>query len=298
MIELERWKQTEQMRAEELRQKLVREKRDRDDQLNFERQMKAEEMNRKKEEEGALVEKIVNEMEAEQRRFEKKKAQTKASMRRVFEENMDDQRRKQEQLRLQREQEAQAMEEYNRILDEQEENRAEELAARLDRQKQLMDKLQANVAAQAKNAGDADAQRANAQQEEIDRHYFEAEKKKQERLKQLRLENKAYLFKQMGEKDARKDEEKELSDIQARILQRDTEEYNTIEREKAFEKRSRNFEHRKDIEKQMLLRGRQQALEMSNHEVQMNKPLLELVHRTLQDRDQQYMDEAEEMQAY
>jgi len=74
--------------------------------------------------------------------------------------------------------------------------------------------------------------------------------------------------------------------------------YNTIEREKAFEKRSRNFEHRKDIEKQMLLRGRQQALEMSNHEVQMNKPLLELVHRTLQDRDQQYMDEAEEMQAY
>merc|ERR1719316_2049400 len=40
MVELERWKQTEQARAEELRQKLQREKKDRDEQLVYEKQLK------------------------------------------------------------------------------------------------------------------------------------------------------------------------------------------------------------------------------------------------------------------
>jgi len=35
MVELERWKQTEQSRAEELKQKLAREKKDRDEQLAY-----------------------------------------------------------------------------------------------------------------------------------------------------------------------------------------------------------------------------------------------------------------------
>merc|ERR1719316_1586504 len=40
MVELERWKQTEKSRAEELRQKLQREKKDRDEQLVYEKQLK------------------------------------------------------------------------------------------------------------------------------------------------------------------------------------------------------------------------------------------------------------------
>merc|ERR1719222_1084584 len=77
MVELERWKQTEQARAEELRQKLMREKKDRDEQLAYERQLKDEALQKKKAEESQLVDKIVNEMEAEQVRFEKKKAEQK-----------------------------------------------------------------------------------------------------------------------------------------------------------------------------------------------------------------------------
>jgi hypothetical protein len=48
MVELERWKQTEQSRAEELRQKLMREKKDRDEQLAYERQLKNQAMQKKK----------------------------------------------------------------------------------------------------------------------------------------------------------------------------------------------------------------------------------------------------------
>jgi len=285
MIELERWKATEQSRAEELKAKLMKEKVDRDEQLAFERKLKEEELSKKKSEESNLVEKIVTEMEMEQRKYERKKAQQKAAMRKVFEENAEDQRKREQQRQEQMAAEAEAMREYNRILDEQEQQRADELAARMARQKNLMEKLQANVAAQAKDAGDNDAQRANAQQAEMDRHYFEAEKTKQQRLKQMRLENQAYLLRQMGEKDGRKEEERTLANIQASILERDTEEYNDIERQKAVDRRIRNFDHRQELEKQISCRAGQRAPEMSEAEIAMNKPLLQLVHRTLQQRD-------------
>merc|ERR1719181_1286292 len=210
MVELERWKQTEQNRADELHQKVMREKKDRDEQLAYERHLKDEAANKKKQEESALVDKIVNEMEAEQVRYEKKKLETKKAMKKVFEENAEDQRKRQAQIREQQEKDAEAMREYNRILDEQEEQRAEELANRMSRQKALMDKLQANVAQQAKESGDNDALRAQMQADESDRHYAEAERVKQQRLKQLRLETQAYLFKQMAEKDSRKNDEKDL----------------------------------------------------------------------------------------
>eukprot|EP00928_Gymnodinium_smaydae_P035549 TRINITY_DN249_c1_g1_i1.p1 TRINITY_DN249_c1_g1~~TRINITY_DN249_c1_g1_i1.p1 ORF type:complete len:488 (-),score=142.78 TRINITY_DN249_c1_g1_i1:232-1695(-) len=289
-VELERWKATEQMRAEELKQKLMKEKMDRDEQLAFEQKLKSEELQRKKNEEADLVEKIVTEMENEQRKFEKKKAQTRAAMRKVFEENEEDQRKREEQRREQQEREAEAMREYNRILDEQEEQRANEMQARMERQKQLMEKLQSNVAAQAKNAGDNDAQRANAQQAEMDRHYFEAEQTKQKRLKQMRLENQAYLLRQMGEKDGRKEEERELANIQSQILEADTQEYNNIERQKAIDKRIVNFENRKELERQICARAGVRAPEMSEAEIQLNKPLLALVERTLAQRDGQYAE--------
>jgi len=283
---LERWKQTEQSRAEELKTKLQREKTDRDEQLAYEHQLKDEASNKKKDEESALVDKIVTEMEAEQVRFEKKKFQTKKAMRKVFEENEADLIKRKAMAIEQQEKDAAAMKEYNRILDEQEEQRAEELANRMGRQKALMEKLQANVSQQNKAAGDNDALRAQLQADEQDQHYSEAERVKQSRLKQLRLETQAYLFKQMAEKDGRKNEDKDLQNIQAQILERDTEEYNEIEREKLVSKKVRNFEHRKEIEGQMMARSKQSVPEMSEAEVKMNRNLLNLVNRTLTVRDE------------
>merc|ERR550514_1735400 len=115
-------------------------------------------------------------------------------MKKVFEENQADQLKRNAAIREQQEKDAAAMKEYNRILDEQEEQRAEELANRMERQKNLMEKLQANVAQQAKESGDNDALRAKMQADEQEKHYNEAERIKQSRLKQLRLETQAYLF--------------------------------------------------------------------------------------------------------
>eukprot|EP00440_Ansanella_granifera_P004888 gb/GFBE01005301.1/.p1 GENE.gb/GFBE01005301.1/~~gb/GFBE01005301.1/.p1 ORF type:complete len:510 (+),score=199.82 gb/GFBE01005301.1/:1-1530(+) len=286
LMELERWKQQEQQREEEKHLKVQKQKQDRDDQMKYERQLKQEEEQKKKDEEAALVEKIVNEMEADQKRFEKKKMQTKKAMRKVFEENAEDQRKRDNAAKEAREKEAATMKEYNRILDEQEEQRAQELADRMERQASLMKKLQANVDGLKKESGDGDAKRAQAQQEEQDRHFFEAEAVKQNRLAQMRVENQAYLLKQMEEKDGRKDEDKYLSQIQAQILLRDTEEYNAIEKQKVIDRKLRNAEHQKDIVRQMEYKQRQSVPEMSQAEIQLNRPLLELVEKTLTTRDE------------
>jgi len=294
MVELERWKTTEQSRADELKEKNMREKKDRDEQLAYEHMLKDESANKKKDEEAMLVDKIVTEMEVEQIRFEKKKEQTKKAMRKVFEENNADQIKREAARKEQQAKDAAAMAEYNRILDEQEEQRAEELANRMERQKALMEKLQGNVAAQAQAAGDNDAQRAKAQADEQDSHFAQAESIKQGRLKQLRLETQAYLFKQMADKDGRKNEEKDLQNIQAQILERDTEEYNEIEREKIVNKKIRNMEHRQELEGQIGHRSRQSVPEMSESEVKMNRQLLNLVNRTLAVRDEREEAAADE----
>lgn len=295
LMEMERWKEQEQLRQDEKQQRIVKEKLDRDAQLEYERKLKDDELQKKKDEEASLVEKIVNEMELEQRRYEKKKEQTKRAMRKVFEENMEDQRRRNIAKKEATEKEAETMKEYNRLLDEQEGQRAMELAARMERQSELMKKLQENVDSVKKGAGDNDAQRAALQAEEQDRHYFEAESVKQNRLQQMRFENQAYLLKQMEEKDSRKNEEKYLQQIQAAILERDAEEYNAVEKQKVIDRKLRNLEHRKDIERQMEYRSRQSVPEMSEAEIQLNRPLLELVERTLQTRDE-YAKMAKEVQ--
>lgn len=285
MVELERWKVMEQSRDEEKKTKLQREKQDRDEQLNFERKLKDDETQKRKDEESNLVTKIVDEMEAEQKKFEKKKEKTKKNMRKVFEENNADQARRAEDKKLQMEQEADALKEYARVLDEQEEQRTQEMQARLQRQNDLMKKLQANVDGIKKGAGDNDAARAAAQQDEMDRHFFEAEGVKQNRLKQMRLENQSYLLRQVDEKDGRKEDERDLQNIQAQILIRDTEEYNQMEKDKVINRRTRLIHHSNDIKKQMVYKLAQSQPVMTEAEIQMNKPLLHLVHRTLEERD-------------
>jgi len=298
MMELERWKEMERLREEEKQQKITREKEDRDAQLSFERKIKDEEMRKKKDEEASLVNKIVSEMEAEQKRFERKKEQTKKSMRKVYEENQKDQDRRNREEMEQREREAQAMKDYARAMDEQEEQRQQEMQQRLERQNELMSKLQANADNLKKGASDNDAQRARLQQEEMDRHFFEAEDLKQNRLKQLALENQAYLLKQMEEKDMRREDDRQLQNIQAQILARDTDEYNEIEKQKVINRRRHLVEHANDIKRQMAHKLKASQPVMTEAEIQMNKPLLKLVERTLENRDQhmgmQMMSDGEE----
>merc|ERR1719262_365221 len=83
LVEVEQWKEMERAKAEELKVKAFKEKRDRDEQLSYERMLKNEEVERKKEEEAALVMKM-------------RRQQQKAAMKKVFQENLEENAQKEE----------------------------------------------------------------------------------------------------------------------------------------------------------------------------------------------------------
>merc|ERR1719515_183850 len=295
MVEIEQWKEMEKERDAEMRSKAQKEKADRDEQLAFDQKRRDEELAKQEKEEKALVTKIVREMEQEKVRMAAKKVQQREAMLRIMEENMEERRIKEEQKAKQQEMEIEGMREYNRILDEQEAQRAAALESRISRQKELMEKMKENVIKQQAAKGDEDARRAARQKEEADARAVEMERNKEQKLRQMRLETQDFLFAQMEEKEARKHQAMQLKSLQARILDEDTKEYMDMEKYRAVERKRQNLEHRLELDEQ-IRRKKQQTQEfkycMSENEVSMNKQLLEVVEKTLKERD-----DAEEVEA-
>merc|ERR1719424_909604 len=176
-------------------------------------------------------------------------------MKKVFAENMSENAQKDEVKKRQVEQDNEAMKEYNRILDQQEEMRAQELQGRMDKQKALMEKMKENVQKQQRKKGDEDARRAMKQKEEADARAIEMERNKQAKLKEMRHDTQGFLFKQMSEKDEKKNQALELKRLQASILEADTEEYMQMEKTKSYERKVRNLNHKVQLEDQIATRA-------------------------------------------
>merc|ERR1719386_440494 len=208
---------------------------------------------------------------------------------------MEERRIKEDQKMKQQEMEIEGMREYNRILDEQEAQRAAALESRISRQKELMEKMKENVIKQQAAKGDEDARRAAKQKEEADARAVEMERNKAQKLQQMRLETQDFLFAQMEEKEARKSQAVQLKGLQARIFEEDTKEYMDMEKTRAMERHRLNLEHRLELDEQMR-RKNQMTQEfqycMSDQEVSMNKQLLEVVEKTLKERDDAPAEEA------
>merc|ERR1712037_749305 len=90
----------------------------------------------------------------------------------------------------------------------------------------------------------------------------------------------------MEERGLRKQEEEELQSIQAQIIEKDTEEYNRIEKQRAEDQKLRIFRHRQEVEAQIASRANRRVPEMSEAEIKMNKKLLGVVSNALSVRDE------------
>merc|ERR1711977_201551 len=121
------------------------------------------------------------------------------------------------------------------------------------------------------------------QQEEADARAIEMERNKEAKLKEMRHDTQKFLFKQMAEKDEKKGQALELKRLQASILEADTQEYMQMEKQKSQDRRSRNIEHRIELEDQIADRAAEvtRKYAMSGAEVKMNRQLLDLVDKTL-----------------
>merc|ERR1711904_47681 len=149
------------------------------------------------------------------------------------------------------------------------------------------EQMKENVQKQQQKKGDEDARRAAKQKEEADARAIEMERNKEAKLKEMRHDTQAFLFKQMAEKDDKKGQALELKRLQASILEADTQEYMQMEKQKSHDRRVRNIEHRIELEAQIAERAKEPAKKyaMSGAEVKMNRQLLDLVDKTLTERD-------------
>merc|ERR1712182_169251 len=128
-----------------------------------------------------------------------------------------------------------------------------------DKQKALMEKMKDNVIKQQQKKGDEDYRRAAKQKEEADLRAIEMERNKEAKLKEMRYETQNFLFKQMAEKDEKKEQALELKRLQAGILEADTQEYMQMEKQKSHDRRLRNIEHRIELEEQIADRAKEPA---------------------------------------
>eukprot|EP00746_Dinoflagellata_sp_MGD_P167638 gnl/MRDRNA2_/MRDRNA2_98437_c0_seq1.p1 gnl/MRDRNA2_/MRDRNA2_98437_c0~~gnl/MRDRNA2_/MRDRNA2_98437_c0_seq1.p1 ORF type:complete len:488 (+),score=185.79 gnl/MRDRNA2_/MRDRNA2_98437_c0_seq1:83-1546(+) len=276
--EIEAWKESEHSKAQELRARAQQEQVERDAQLAAERSSKQAAKNKKREEEQNLVEKIAREMELEKQRLEMKKQQQKEQMQKIKEDNERENSVK-EAARLEEQKgDVQAMETYNKILDDQEKLRAATIHERQEKQRIQMERMVGDLGLAMQLKADEDSRRADKQKKEADERAIEMERSKQEQLKSLRYSTQDFLFQQMDEKNKINAEALELKAQQAEILKKDAQEHKEAEQKKIQDKRARNKEHQMELTRQIAARKQNEnKYAMSESEVKMNRQLLELV---------------------
>jgi len=286
--ELESWAEIEKQRLENEKMKTFKQREERDKQLAADIEKRQAEIEKKKASEAEFVDRINQEIELERHRVMEKRAQHRKAMRTIMKENIEERRAKDEAKQVQTQQEIESMALYNDILDRQEAEREEELRRRMARQKELMDQMQSSVKAERTAAADNDAQRAAEQKAEADARTVEMERNKADKLRLMRAESQAFLFKQMAEKEEKKRQANKLKNLQAAILEADTEDYREMEARRAEERRLLNLRHRKELEQTMHERKAARTRteqEMTDEEWRYNRQLMDVVDRTLEERD-------------
>jgi hypothetical protein len=216
-------------------------------------------------------------VEKDKKQAEEQKQTKKQAMFKLLKESGEETRSKNEQRRKQVQEEIESMKEYNKMLDAQDAAKKKEVEVRRVKQVQLAEKMKVIVAQQNASKGDLDQQIATMQKEEADGRAIAALQFKEDRLKEMRMQNQAFLFQQMAEKEERKKEEKELKMLQAEILQEETKSFLDIEKQRSRDRRNKNVAHRLDLESQIaIVKEKPSRDAMSHAEYMMNQQILDL----------------------
>merc|ERR1712072_1194070 len=126
--------------------------------------------------------------------------------------------------------------------------------------------------------------KAAKERKEKDCRDIENEKKKEDRLKNERLETQKYLFEQMQAKAKVKEKAKEERKTLGSALEVDARKYFDKEDARISAQKQRAMEHRAELERQIAAKNAIPAKKdtMSNSELAMNRNLLERVERLQQ----------------
>jgi hypothetical protein len=274
--EWQEWRNMEKVKKDRDKAKAEDMKEAREEQVNHLRKLRADEVKKKKDEDMELVQKVAVEVEKEKQQAEEKKQANKQAMFKLLKESGEERRVKEEKRRKQVQDEIENMKEYNKMLDAQDDRKKVEAAQRREKQVELAEKMKVIVAQQNASKGDLDQQLATRQKEEADARAVACIQYKEDRLREMRMQNQAFLFQQMAEKEERKQNEKDLKKLQADILEAETKSFLEIEKQRSKARRQKNVAHRMDLEDQIQVKAPTSRDAMSTHEYLMNQQILEL----------------------
>lgn len=284
MAELTKWKADEQVKEAEIRNKALTEKKGRDIQLQYERQLRGAEAERKKQDDELLLSQIANKTITEKENAIKKKARDRELMKTVYIENEREKQIKKELLEQQREKDLEYTREYGRILDEQEIRKKNELQGRLDRQKARAKNMEDLALSIERKQEMDDAGRIANERIEMEKRLIEVERKKAEEMSKKRLDTQEFLLQQMQEHDAQKQERQKSKQVQAKILAQDNVEFSRAKNQEIEARKERHVTHMRELQAQIDRRKLVKSEAMSVDEIAMNRGLLKKVDDVLQER--------------
>merc|ERR1719265_372721 len=216
----------------------------REEQVCHLRKLRADAVQKAKDEDIEMVQKVAAEVEKEKKLAEDRKQANKEVMFKLLKESSEQVKVKTEKKLKAAREEIEEIKKYNEVLDAQDELRQKEVQKRREKQVELAEKMKEIVAQQKVSSGNEDQILANKQKEEADGRAIAALKHKEDRLREMRMENQAFLFQQMKEKEDRKKEEKDLKAMQAQILEAEQKTFLDIEKQRSANRHEKNVAHR------------------------------------------------------
>lgn len=280
-LELEQWADMETDREEQRRDKAATMKKEREEQVMLNRKLREEEIRKRKQEEKDLVEKIAIELEKEKQRLADEKQKKKMHMNKILHESEEERRVKALKAKEDSKAEVERTRAFQERLDDQDEAKRKEAEKKEEEQKQNLLKMKAVMEAQIADNGAADQKLAEIQKREADGRANAIMQHREDRLKEMRQQNQAFLFQQMEEKRIRKEEEAVLTQLNADLAGAENRAFLDMEKQRSTSRRERNVAHRKLLEKQI---AENQALEerkdaLSTHELALNKQVLKSANK-------------------
>jgi len=288
-IETEIWAEYEKKVAAEKRYKAEREKQDRIEQTQQQLIRKNLEAQRNAQEDKAMLDRIAREIAEEKHKIlSRREAQVRAA-KRILHENEIDKALKEDAIRKQHDEEVRIVREYNEEVERAMARREAEARDRTERQKTLLEKMQWKVDQQQSKRADEDNNRAIKQAAEREERAAELDRLKRERLAELQSTTVAVLDRQVREKEEAKKQKEAVKSLFTKIIEDDTKDFQQEEHARALAKQQRFREYKLALEKQIQDKRQQSAAvprpnEMTDYEMKINRKLLEVVDRTLNER--------------
>ena len=261
------------------KEKILQEKMLRDKQLHEEKKRKRNDEKQQKNLDDRLVQRLQEELKADQVAFEEKRRDERNYMLKMMQENEENKKRQMEIKENERLSDIRSMEDYARMLDKQEEDRINEMKSREERQQLLMARMADTVLKEQKQKNlDEDLMllRQIEEKEILDK---QEDERRALQLHKQKLDIRKILDKQVEDKKNRKVNEKRNQDEQADMWKKDADEFFKLEDERKHREKELNLMHVEILKSQMQEKDAKKKKNMNNHEARINKNLLKQIHK-------------------